>query len=126
MEFKSWEQLTVVEQLQSEYSDYYKSVHDFRPRGMSDEQWNSEQWLTNAINSLHDTAKRVFAEEETREASAIVNFEASLDKLMECGAATRKDAVRWTLDANDALTDPDFCCYRLGLPYGYFKQYFPL
>ena len=44
---------TLVEILQSEYSDFYKDVHGFRPRSSTDEQWNSEQWLQGEIDGLH-------------------------------------------------------------------------
>jgi len=44
---------TKVEILQSEYSDFYKDVHGFRPRSSTDEQWNSEKWLQSEIDDLH-------------------------------------------------------------------------
>ena len=44
---------TLVEILQSEYSDFYKDVHGFRPRSSTDEQWNSEKWLQGEIDGLH-------------------------------------------------------------------------
>ena len=46
-------QYTLVEELQSEYSDFYKDVHGFRPRSSTDEQWNSEVWLQGEIDGLH-------------------------------------------------------------------------
>ena len=47
-------ELTRVEELQSHYSDFYKDVHGFRPRNSTDEQWNSEGWLSREIDSLHE------------------------------------------------------------------------
>lgn len=44
---------TKLEDLQSCYSDFYKDVHGFRPRSSTDEQWNSEEWLSGEIDSLH-------------------------------------------------------------------------
>jgi len=44
---------TKVEELQSHYSDFYKDVHGFRPRGSTNEQWDSEQWLQGEIDGLH-------------------------------------------------------------------------
>jgi len=44
---------TKVEELQSCYSDFYKDVHGFRPRSSTDEQWNSEVWLSGEIDGLH-------------------------------------------------------------------------
>lgn len=51
---RSWEELSKVEQLQETFSDFHKDVHGFRPRWMSDEQWMSEAWLEQEIQSLHD------------------------------------------------------------------------
>ena len=47
-------ELTRVEELQSYYSDFYKDVHGFRPRSSTDEQWNSEGWLSREIDNLHE------------------------------------------------------------------------
>lgn len=47
-------ELTRVEELQSYYSDFYKDVHGFRPRNSTDEQWNSEGWLSREIDNLHE------------------------------------------------------------------------
>ena len=44
---------TKLEDLQSHYSDFYKDVHGFRPRSSTDEQWNSEEWLSGEIDGLH-------------------------------------------------------------------------
>ncbi len=48
---------TKVEELQSHYSDFYKDVHGFRPRSSTDEQWNSEEWLSGEIDGLHTYLK---------------------------------------------------------------------
>jgi hypothetical protein len=45
---------TKVEELQSHYSDFHKDVHGFRPRSSTDEQWNSEEWLSGEIDGLHE------------------------------------------------------------------------
>ncbi len=65
---RSWEELSKVEQLQGTYSDFYKDVHGFRPRGASSEQWNSEAWLTQQIADLHnyiESRKGTFAGRES-------------------------------------------------------------
>jgi len=45
---------TKVEELQSHYSDFHKDVYGFRPRSSTDEQWNSEVWLSGEIDGLHE------------------------------------------------------------------------
>ena len=52
-------QYTLVEELQSEYSDFYKDVHGFRPRSSTDEQWNSAEWLQGEIDDLDAYLKRL-------------------------------------------------------------------
>ena len=49
-------ELTKLEDLQNTFSDFFKEINGFRPRWMSLEQWNSEAWLEQAIQSLHDEA----------------------------------------------------------------------
>ena len=44
-DFRTWDELSEVEQLQCEYSDFYKDVHGFRPRGHTVEEWNSVDFL---------------------------------------------------------------------------------
>ena len=43
-----------VEELQGYYSDFHKDFYGFRPRGASEEQWNSKQFLVEQINHIHD------------------------------------------------------------------------
>ena len=50
-------QYSLVEELQSCYSDFYKDVHGFRPRSFTDEQWNSAEWLQGEIDGLHEYIK---------------------------------------------------------------------
>ena len=50
---------TKVEELQSHYSDFYKDVFGFRPRGSTNEQWDSEEWLQGEIDGLDAYLKRL-------------------------------------------------------------------
>ena len=59
-------ELTSVEELQSYYSDFYKDVHGFRPRSSTDEQWNSEEWLSGEIDGLHAYLKDLGSTPEGR------------------------------------------------------------
>ena len=43
-----------VEELQGYYSDFHKDFYGFRPRGTTEEQWSSKQFLVTQINLLHD------------------------------------------------------------------------
>ncbi len=56
-----------VEELQGYYSDFYKDLNGFRPRGATEEQWNSKQYLVFQINSLHDQIDQLKETFEGRE-----------------------------------------------------------
>ena len=121
--YKSWDQLSVVEQLQCEYSDFFKEVHGFRPRSASDEQWNSEEWLKEQMASLSAQSEEVNTRESQREKVAIAKFETRVAAAIAAGAKTRKTAIKWLFDAEEdeyVHTDPDYFCHQHGLPYGYF------
>ena len=117
-----WDELTVVEQLQSQYSDFYKDVHGFRPRFASDEQWNSESWLSKQMDLLHEEWEVVAAREAEHEREAVAAFEVKVDAIIASGAKTRTKAIEWLMDAADADGDPEYMCFLSGLPYGYFKK----
>ncbi len=56
-----------VEELQGYYSDFHKDLNGFRPRGTSEEQWNSKEFLVFQINSLHDQMDQLKQTFEGRE-----------------------------------------------------------
>ncbi len=40
--------------LQSEFSDFFKSVYDYRPRHLTSIQWNDAAFLKEQIQQIHD------------------------------------------------------------------------
>ena len=65
-----------VEELQGYYSDFHKDLNGFRPRGASEKQWTSKQFLVTQINLLHnqiDQLKKTFdGREQLREQGWII------------------------------------------------------
>ena len=108
--------------LQSHYSDFHKDVYGFRPRSMSDAQWNSEAWLEAAIAALTVESKVVWEQEEAEEKARARALEAKIVELIAVGAKTRANAIRWIADAEDVNDDMEYLCFKLGVPYGYFKE----
>lgn len=53
--FRTWDELSEVEQLQCIYSDVHKDVYGFRPRHATTEQWNSVKWLQEQLDFLENT-----------------------------------------------------------------------
>lgn len=118
-DFKAWEELTELEQLACEFSDYYKSAHGFRPRHVDTTGWTVEDYQREFVE-----LGRICAENEKQrqasEARAAHDFEIRVQGLLMSGARDRRMAIRWIAEAEGAENDPDYLCYLLGLDYGYF------
>lgn len=122
-EFKSWEEMSRQEQLSSIYSDMYKDVHGFRPRGYTT---MSESELEKALDSLSAELESVIDEEQADQQRAVAKFEASVESTIASGATDRKTAIKWLLEADgleaDSSFDREHYEFRRGLPYGYLNQ----
>lgn len=120
-EYKTWEELTEAEQLQSEYSDLYKDVNGFRPRFTPRECLDSVEWLKNELDRLYEELKEVMARDDANEKLAITEFEAFVERTIEMGASDRKTALDWIMSGSGCNGDWEFLCYEYNLPYHYFK-----
>ena len=124
---KAWNELTRAEQLACEYYDFYKDVHGIRPRWIYTEGGvcaYSEQELEEMLDRLAAEAKEVFAEETRIERENIKKFEQTVAALCESMHKPRKTIVRWMFDGSDSNGDWDYYCWNLGVPYGYFKEFY--
>jgi hypothetical protein len=119
-EFKSWEEMSVLEQMQCQYWDMYKDAYGSRPRGIDTTDWTEEEFM-----SEFETLGRVIEREEIArkeaEAEAIVQFEDRVLNLMHTGT-NRTRVIAWLMDAEGANGDHEYFCFTQGLPYGYFKD----
>ena len=118
-EFKSWEEMTALEQAQCTYSDFHKDAYGFRPRN------DISDWTLEDFDREFAVFARVCEEnriqEEAAEAEAIVRFEDRVTNLMHTGT-NRARVVAWLMDAEGANGDYEYFCFTQGLPYGYFKE----
>ena len=120
-EFKSWEELTQLEQAQSTYWDMYKDAYGFRPRSIDTSNWTLEQFQDEFVI----LGQAIDAEEKVRvqsQENAMFSFEKRVDDLIFSGAKDRATAIRWIHEAEDTQGDDEYLCYTLGLPYGYFRK----
>ena len=112
-EFKSWEELTQLEQAQSMYWDMYKDAYGVRPRGVDTSHWTLEDFEA----EFEGLGVAIEAEDKARkeaEATATVVFEQRIQSLIEAGAKDRATAMRWIHEAedtngDDAVDDADVC-----------------
>jgi hypothetical protein len=119
-DFKTWEEMSVLEQMQCQYWDMYKDAYGMRPRGIDTSTWTEAEFeaefevLARAINQEE-------ADRKVREAEAIVAFEDRVLNLMHTGT-NRERVIEWLMDAESANGDFEYFCFTQGLPYGYFRK----
>jgi hypothetical protein len=119
-EFKSWEEMSVLEQLQCQYWDMYKDAYGVRPRGVDTSGWTEEVFMAE-FELLGKVIEQEEIARKESEAQAIVRFEDSVLNLMHTGT-NRERVIAWLMDAEGANGDYEYFCFTQGLPYGYFKE----
>jgi hypothetical protein len=120
-EFKSWDELTQLEQARELFWDMYKDAYGVRPRGIDTSSWTLEQFEA----EFEGLGVAIEAEEKARksaEAKAIELFERRVSELISVGAKDYEMAMRWIHEAEDTNGDDDYLAYTLGLPYQYFRK----
>ena len=120
-EFKSWEELTQLEQARELYWDMYKDAYGVRPRGIDTSTWTLEQFEAE-FEGLGVAIEREETARKAAEAEAIDKFERHVVNTICMGAGNRETALRWIMDASNANGDWEYLCYDLGLPYQYFRK----
>jgi hypothetical protein len=118
-EFKSWEELSELEKLACEYSDFYKEANGFRPRHVDTSSWTVADF-EREFAELSRICKQNEEQRAADEAHAIVKFENRVKHLIVTGNHDRASAIRWIAEQEKADNDPDYLCFLLGLPYSYF------
>ena len=120
-EFKSWDELTQLEQARELYWDMYKDAYGVRPRGIDTSSWTLDQFEA----EFKVLGQAIEAEEKARVASeqqSVFAFEKRIDDLIFSGAKDRATAMRWIHEAEDTNGDDDYLAWTLGLPYQYFRK----
>ena len=119
-QFKSWEEMSTLEQYACQYWDMYKDAYGVRPRGVDTSSW-SEADFEMEFASLGAVIEREEIERKAAEARAIVEFEDRVTNLMHTGT-NRERVIAWLMDAEGANGDFEYFCFCVGLPYGYFRK----
>jgi len=120
-EFKSWEEMSVLEQMACQYWDMYKDAYGVRPRGIDTSTWTEAQFEAEFVQ-LGKTIEANYKEQLASEAKAIERFEAQVTSFIQSGAKDRATAIRWMMQSmelgeNDLYYGGSLVCYKLGLPY---------
>jgi hypothetical protein len=117
-EFKSWDEMSDLEQAAATWWDLYKDVHGVRPRGVDTSNWTLAGFNAQ-IKALTIHLKEVMESERQAEKQAIQRFEDRVAKLMHNGN-DRERVIAWLMDAEGVDGDFEYFCYTQGLPFGYF------
>ena len=118
-DFKSWEEMTTLEQYACQWWDMHKDAYGFRPRGIDTSSWTEADFEAE-FATLAQAIDRAEAQRKADEARAIVQFEDRVANLLHTGT-NRQRVITWLMDAEGANGDFEYFCYTQGLPYGYFR-----
>jgi len=119
--FKSWEDLTALEQAQETYWDMYKDAYGVRPRGVDTSGWSLE-YFEAEFKMLGEEIERENAQQQVDQEKSAHELELRIQNLMMTGAKDRDMAISWIMQAEGADGDFDYLCFLVGVPYGYFKK----
>jgi hypothetical protein len=116
--FKSWEEMSTLEQYACQYWDMHKDAYGVRPRCIDTSAWTEADFEAEFVQ-LGRTIEANYKEQLASEARAVEAFEDRVGILLGMGADDREMALRWIHEAEDTGGDDEYLCYTLGLPYRY-------
>jgi hypothetical protein len=114
-EFVAWEDLSEKEQLETIYSDAFKDVHGFRPRGFD----MTVNELKIALDELQSEIEFQIKESEAAEKVAIDRFHSIVAETMEICNCDKPTAVKYLIDAENVYGDWEHFCFNYGLPFSF-------
>ena len=117
--FKSWEEMTTLEQYACQFWDMYKDAYGSRPRGIDTTDWTEAEFEAEFVQ-LSKTIDANYTEQLAQEEVAKHDFEMRMLSLLQTGAKDREMALRWIHEAEGSNGDDEYLCFLLGLPYRYF------
>jgi hypothetical protein len=120
-QFKSWEEMSTLEQYSCQFWDMYKDAYGVRPRGIDTSLWTEAEFEAEFVH-LGKTIDANYKEQLAQEAVAQHDFEMRMLGLLQTGAKDREMALRWIHEAEGSNGDDEYLCFLLGLPYGYFRK----
>jgi hypothetical protein len=117
--FKSWEEMSTLEQYACQYWDMYKDAYGSRPRGIDTTAWTEDEFEAEFVQ-LAKVIDANYTEQLAQEEVAKHDFEMRMLSLLQTGAKDREMAMRWIHEAEGSNGDDEYLCFLLGLPYRYF------
>jgi hypothetical protein len=122
-DFKTWEEMSTLEQYSCQFWDMYKDAYGVRPRGIDTSTWIESDFEAEFVY-LGKAIEANYKEQLIAEEKATIDFEMRVQSLMTSGAKDYEMALRWVHEAEGSMGDDEYLCYLVGLPYGYFGKEF--
>ena len=119
--FKSWDEMSTLEQYACTFWDMYKDAYGVRPRGVDTTDWTEAQFEAEFV-LLGESIDANYKDQLAREEVASHDFEMRILNLLQTGAKDREMALRWIHEAEGSDGDDEYLCYLVGLPYRYFAK----
>ena len=119
--FKTWEEMSTLEQYACQYWDMYKDAYGVRPRGIDTSSWSETDFEREFFQLSVTIAEEDRQRKESQEKAAH-DFEMRILSLQQTGAKDRAMALRWVHEAEGSNGDDEYLCFLVGLPYGYFRK----
>ena len=119
--FKTWEEMSTLEQYACQYWDMYKDAYGVRPRGIDTSGWTESDFEREFFQLSVTIAEEDRIRKEAQEKAAH-DFEMRILSLLQTGATDRDMALRWVHEAEGSNGDAEYLCFLVGLPYGYFRK----
>ena len=119
--FKTWEEMSTLEQYACQFWDMHKDAYGVRPRGIDTSSWTEADFEAEFV-SLSQNIDANYKQQLAQEAVAQHDFEMRVLSLLQTGAKDREMALRWIHEAEGSNGDDEYLCFLLGLPYRYFVK----
>ena len=119
--FKTWEEMSTLEQYACQYWDMHKDAYGVRPRCIDTSSWTEADFEAEFV-ILSQTIDANYKEQVVAEERATIAFEMRVQDLMTSGAKDLAMALRWVHEAEGSNGDEEYLCFLVGLPYGYFRK----
>ncbi len=87
--FKTWEEMTVLEQYSCQFWDMYKDAYGVRPRGIDTSSWSESDFEAEFV-SLSRTIDANYKEQLEQEERAMHDFEMRMLGLLQTGPCPYK------------------------------------
>ena len=119
--FKTWEEMTTLEQYACQYWDMHKDAYGVRPRGINTTEWTEADFEAEFV-ILAQTIDANYKVQLEQEEKATIAFEMRVQELLMSGAKDYAMVLRWIHEAEGSNGDDEYLCFLVGLPYGYFRK----